>query len=149
MARFSFPGQYSMKVLNKKSLLAFFTFVDRETGLEFKDWRLQKRNDGSGFFVTSPDDKYFDKKENKDKYIPYVRVALTKEKERCEKGEEFMAELCQAALAEYRRRGDGSDGAEEKDPPRSSRSSSGGKSSGGKMDYEKMFPADDDDDLPF
>ena len=50
--RFKIEGQYSMRVVKKKSLLAFFSFVDTETGLECFDWRLMKGT--NGVFIGPP-----------------------------------------------------------------------------------------------
>jgi hypothetical protein len=55
MGRFTIKtrnGRPALRIVNKKSLLAFFDFQDNETGLVFKDFRLLQGV--NGFFVSSP-----------------------------------------------------------------------------------------------
>jgi hypothetical protein len=151
MARFTFPGQYAMRVIDKDQLLAFFTFVDTETGLEYRDWKLMTGSNGR--YVGSPTGKPYKDKEGKDQYPKFVREAYDVEsKKRVQAGVEWFAALLEAAEAEYEQRSaGGSGGSTGRSTNRSSGKGSYTRPAASKMKYEDMFATDGDgdDDLPF
>lgn len=142
MARFRFPPRFGMRVRNDGNTLAFFNFVDTETMLEFKDWKLM--NGSNGMFVSAPTGKPYVNGEGKKIFPPYVAVAF-EGKTRSPKGDQWIKELTEAAVAEYNQT-NGSDA-----PVTSPRKSGSGvfePSGGKKATYDASFGAEDDD-LPF
>jgi hypothetical protein len=78
-------------------LLAFFGFVDTETGLEYSDFMLKEGQ--YGIYVESPG-----KPGKNDKWYNFVRPAWDVENEaKDEYGAAFFEELTEAANAEYER----------------------------------------------
>lgn len=91
----------SLRIIHKNSLLAFFNFVDTETGLEYKDWKLMAGKHGN--FVGSPCAPSYENKEGRTIYPPYIQPAYDPETEskRNAKGEEFCKAILLVAQAEY------------------------------------------------
>ncbi len=88
------------RLQNRETLLAFFTFVDNETKLEYSNWRLL--NGSNGPFVGSPSESY-DHPQKGMQYYPYVRPAYdaNEETKRSPKGDAFMKEVMEADFAFY------------------------------------------------
>lgn len=147
MARFTFPGKLAMRVQNGEGKVkAYFNFIDTETGLEYKDWKLM---DGeNGMFVSAPTGKPYQKEgQAKPVYPPYIMVAFDTNKQKMKAGLNWVAELKDAAIEEYEGRIAGNSRAA---APTARKSGAGAfPNRGGKMDYEKMFPQDDESELPF
>ena len=99
MARFFIPEKF-FRVQKRDTLLAFFSFVDNETGLEYTNWRLLQGTKGP--FVGAPSETYDHPTKGK-QYYPYVRPAYdsTREDKRNPKGDAFMQELTEAVWAVY------------------------------------------------
>lgn len=131
MNRFYFPDIF-FNVRNSGNLLAFFSFVDNETGLEYSNWRLVQG--ANGVFVSSPFQTYQPEGATEPKYYNFVKPAYDKnaESKRNAKGSEFFDALCDAAKAYYDRKTDGA-------------------VSGGPPASTGRGPVEDsgDDDLPF
>lgn len=125
--RFFFPEKF-FRIHDKKNILAFFTFVDNTTGMEYHNWRIVQGSNGT--FVGSPFDVYDPKDGSKVKYYDHVRPAYDpkQDNKRAVKGEEFVKALHDAAYAMYERK--------------KGAVTSGAPASG-------AGPVDDDDDLPF
>lgn len=106
MPRFTFAtwgAKSRFRVINKKSLLAFFDFVDGETGLEYLDWQLISGKNGR--FVASPGKEAY---ENKDGVMIYPKLVApafdgAEKSKRNQRGEAFFTELTEVASAEYDR----------------------------------------------
>ena len=99
--RFYFPERL-FRPRNTGTLLAYFTFVDNETGLEYSNWRLVTGS--NGVFVSSPFETY-DNPEKGPQYYNYVKAAYdTKaENNRNAKGDKYIKDLAEAAHAVYQR----------------------------------------------
>lgn len=99
-SRFYFPEKF-FRPQNKGTILAFFTFVDNETGLEYSSFRLV--NGQKGVFVSSPSEKY------QDNYYNHVRPAYDHKAEdnRNAVGKEYMQALTDAAYEFYQKKQDG------------------------------------------
>jgi hypothetical protein len=143
MARFTIPQRNkksAMRVINKKSLLAFFDFVDNELGLEFKDWKLMKGQ--HGMFVGSPNAPTYVDKNGKTVYPEYIRPAYDPDADskRNADGEAYLKELLKTAEAEYETLAGGSEAAEPS--PR-------GKKSGAGPIKPKAKAGDEDEACPF
>ena len=92
--RFKIEGQYSMRVVKKKNLLAFFSFVDTETGIEYFDWRLMKG--ANGIFIGPPNRSY--EKDGETKWSDYIRIAY---KNGSEGGPKAFDAITRAALETF------------------------------------------------
>jgi hypothetical protein len=105
MARFTvatWGSKNRFRVVDKKNLLAFFDFVDNETGLEYQDWQLIQGKNGR--FVAAPGkDPYKDKKTGKDVYPKFVAPAYdaTTDSKRNVAGERFFSEVLDMAAQMY------------------------------------------------
>jgi len=99
-----------MRVHNNKNLLAFFTFIDTATGLEYRDFKLCTGK--NGIYVSSPSQSY--EKDNETKYVNQVQAAYDPDAQynRNPKGVEFMEKLAEAAYAVYQSKGAGASQAE-------------------------------------
>lgn len=97
--RFYIPERL-FRVRDDGTLLAYFSFVDNETGLEYSNWRLVTGKEG--VFVSSPFESY-DHKEKGMQYYNYVKPAYDSkaDKNRNPKGVAFMTELSKVAHAFY------------------------------------------------
>lgn len=171
-SRFDFSDQYSMRIIDDGSLLAFFNFVDTELGLEFKDWAL--RDGKNGVFVVSASRQY-ENNDGETKYSNYVQPNYDFDNNvRDEDGIAYFDELTDAALAEFeRRKEEGETGGRKKSKGRKSSGSGNRKSSGSSKSRKSKggsrkrstskrsgrgpvndndapeFDDGDDDDLPF
>jgi len=98
-SRFYFPDRFT-RLMDRETLLMFFTFVDNDTGLEYSNWRLLSGS--NGHFVASPSEA-FDHPQKGMQYYPYVRAAYDAQAEskRSAKGDAFMTALTQAAYEQY------------------------------------------------
>ena len=88
------------RVRDDGNLMAFFTWVDNETGFEYSNWRLV--NGQNGVFVSSPFEKY-DHPEKGTQFYTYVRPAYDAkaDNKRNAKGEALIQQVCEAAEAMY------------------------------------------------
>lgn len=101
MGRFFIP-ENRIRVQNEGTLLAFFSFVDNDTGLEYQDWRLIDGKNGP--FAASPSGKpYTPKGSDKAVYPSLVQPSWDKEAKnnRNPKGVAFMTALTTAAYEAY------------------------------------------------
>jgi DNA-binding cell septation regulator SpoVG len=79
-------------------LLAYFTIIDTELGITFRDFRLL--NGSNGVFVTSPYRSY--DKDGETKYVQFVEPAYDEQEEaRSEAGTAYFDEMAQVAYARY------------------------------------------------
>jgi DNA-binding cell septation regulator SpoVG len=143
--RFKIEGQYSMKVVKKKSLLAFFSFVDTETGLEYFDWRLMKGT--NGVFIGPPSRSY--EKDGETRYSDYIRIT---DKNKNEDGKEWFAEVTAAALKKFKALDDSDEDEDEEEERPARRATAGaGASRSSARGAAKNPPIgeDDDDEVPF
>jgi DNA-binding cell septation regulator SpoVG len=102
MSRFEFRGKYAMRVQKEGKLLAYFTVVDTEIGVEFSDMKLISGT--KGVFVSSPNRTY--QKDGKDVYADYIRAAWNNADEtRDERGVAYFEEMAKAAYAYYESQG--------------------------------------------
>jgi hypothetical protein len=143
MSRFVFPAKYAMRLNTSdknKSTLAYFTIIDLETGIEFRDCQLKARKDG-GHFVSAPFRSY--EQDGETKYVNFWRAAYDEDAGAyMESGVAFLEEMTEAALKKYRALSKDGGG------------SSGGRSNGGrpskasapKATRSGRGPAVDDDD---
>lgn len=94
------PGAPMFRVRDDGNLMAFFTWVDNTTGLEYSNWRLT--NGQNGVFVSSPFEKY-DHPEKGMQFYNYVRPAYDAKEEtkRNAKGIALLAEVQKAAEDMY------------------------------------------------
>lgn len=95
------PGHPMFRIPKTKTkLLAFFTWVDNDTGLEYSNWRLVEGK--NGLFVSSPCEQY-DHPEKGPQFYNYVKAAYDKtaENNRNAKGDELIAQVLVAAKAMY------------------------------------------------
>ena len=94
------PGAPMFRVRDTNNLMAYFTWVDNETGLEYSNWRLVRGQ--NGVFVSSPFESY-EHPEKGMQYYNYVRPAYDSkaENKRNSKGEELIAEVLRMAEAKY------------------------------------------------
>lgn len=96
MSRFNI---LSFRRKDKDKLMGYFNFVDTQTGLEFRDFRLI--NGAEGVFAAGPFRTY-EGADNKQKFSDYVRIAYdTEAKQRDEVGNAFFEELAEAAHNQY------------------------------------------------
>jgi DNA-binding cell septation regulator SpoVG len=97
--RFFFPD-IRFRVVQKGTLLASFTFVDNETGLEYNDFKLIQA--AGGTFVSAPSREYVTR-EGQKKYSNYIQAAYdaAAEKNQNPKGTAFMQALTDAAIQKY------------------------------------------------
>lgn len=102
MSRFYIPEKF-FRPQNKNNLLAFFSFVDNETGLEYSNWRLIQGS--NGHFVGSPSERY-EHPEKGMQYYPHVRPAYdpNAENNRNKKGEKYMQALAEAVYEVYEKK---------------------------------------------
>src|SRR5690606_35156655 len=82
-----------------KNPVATFSFVDNESGLEYRDFKLFKRADG-GFFVKSPNARSYEDKQGNQKFIQAVRAAYV-DGEYDEVGVQWFDDLAEAAFTVY------------------------------------------------
>lgn len=101
--RFYFPDSF-FRLHNKGSILAFFSFVDKEIGLEFSSFRLV--NGQYGIFASSPSEGFEDKQTKEMKYYNHVRPAYDKQQEDSKSplGKAYMDALAEAANEYYQKK---------------------------------------------
>lgn len=109
MARFTIAtwGNASrFRVQNKENLLAYFDFIDTETGLEYQDWQLM--NSKNGMFVSAPGKKSYTNGKGKTVFPKYVAPAFDDEQDnkRNPKGDAFFQAVAKMAIAAYEAAGD-------------------------------------------
>lgn len=99
--RFYFPEKF-FRVRDTGTLMAYFSFVDNETGLEYSNWRLVSGNQGN--FVSSPFETYEHPTEGT-KYYNFVKTAYDKKQDskRSPKGDAYLQDLADAAYAFYQK----------------------------------------------
>ena len=148
MARFTFPGPYAVKVIDKDGLLAFFSFVDEETELQYRDWRLLEGENGP--YIKSPTGKPYEDKNGKKQYPEYVKAAFDKEGKKRPKGNQFFADLFEAVMEEFENRKQGG-GKPRSSNAAPSRSAKGAFVPRSRVSADTAFSSglNDDDDLPF
>lgn len=97
-SRFYLPDS-RFRVIQSGSLLAGFTFVDNETGLEYNDWKLVQGPTGP--FVSSPSRKY--EHQGQTKYSNFVQAAYdkTQDNNQSPKGRSYLDELNEVVIAKY------------------------------------------------
>lgn len=140
--RFRFPEKYAMRVVNKagSKVLAYFTIIDNEIGIEFRDVRLMKGSKGN--FVAAPFRDY--EKDGQKKYADFWRPAWNEEaEERDERGVAYVEEMLRAAQELYDSISSG-EGTE--DAPRRSASKTGGKKSARGPVAKRPAPKVEEDD---
>jgi hypothetical protein len=105
MSRFYFPGESAVRInRGEGSTIAYFSVVDMETGVEYRDMRLMEGG-RDGHFVKGPYRQYTVNGETKPRFSDYVRAAYDESAGAWNKaGQKWFAELMKAALAEYNRR---------------------------------------------
>lgn len=145
---FIFPD-FGWTIRNQGGFLAFISFEFE--GLIFTDWRLFYSERSGNPFVKAPAQRAMQNGEPKlddngrQVEYPYVRTAKMNGKPH-PKGEAFFTALANAAYEEYQRRS-ASGGTAQQSRSRAKPAGSGMVNRGGKMDYEKMFPQDEDSEL--
>jgi hypothetical protein len=141
MARFSFP---SMRVQNKGGLLAFFSVVDHELGIQFNDMVLFQTGDGSRQFVKPPYREYTKVGEKEASRMEYFRAAWV-DNAWSPAGKKYFDDIAAAAHAAYKGAGEGSA------PPQGAKKATKQSGRGPVKASKPMSTAleDDDYDLPF
>lgn len=109
--RFYFPD-VRFRVIQKGTLLAGFTFVDNETGLEYNDFKLIQGPNGT--FVSGPSREYQDREGNT-KYSNHVQPAYDKSQENKQspKGREYFDALHNAVQQKYQQKLNNSGGGQQ------------------------------------
>jgi DNA-binding cell septation regulator SpoVG len=148
--RFQFPGKYAMRPVKngKGNVLAYFTTVDTEIGIEFRDVRLIEGK--NGVFVAAPFRSY--EKDGKTEYSDFWRAAYDVDAEaRDERGVKYVEEMAQAAFAKYQEAMGGEASAPRgSDRGASSSAPSGARRSGrGPVNRPSGVSADNKSGLPF
>lgn len=100
--RFYFPERL-FRIRDDGNLMAFFTFVDNTTGLEYSNWRLM--SGVNGIFISSPAQAKDPKDGTPVKYYNYVKAAYDSktENKRNAKGDQYLQSLAEAAHTVYQR----------------------------------------------
>lgn len=108
MSRFHFPGESAIRInRGEGSTIAYFSVVDLETGVEYRDMRLMEGG-RDGHFVKGPYRKYTVNGETQPRFSDYVRAAYDESAAAWNQaGQKWFAELAKVALAEYNRRVNG------------------------------------------
>lgn len=149
MARFKFPKKYAMRLnegAKNKNTLAYFTIIDTELGLEFRD--VQLKTGKNGVFVSSPFRSYEDK-EGETKYVNFWRASYDEENNSySEEGMAYTEAMAKAAHKLYLTMADGG-GDDEDRPARRKDGKSGGKSSSGQKSGRGKAPEVDEDEDEF
>ncbi len=91
----------ALRIVNQKTLVAFFNFWDLDSGLEYKDWKLIES--AKGKFVASPTGKPYEK-EGKTVYPELVKTIYDNDKKEWNaEGNAFFKAVLAAAVNEYER----------------------------------------------
>lgn len=148
--RFQFPEKYAMRLVEKPGgkVLAYFTIIDTEIGIEFRDVRLMKGS--NGVFVASPFRDY--EKNGKKQYSDFWRAAWDEQSsERSERGVAYLEEMTEAAKELYERLSSGSGDSESAAPRRGKAAAAPAKRSARGPVKPPVVDEDDDEepDLPF
>lgn len=151
MSRFAFPAKYAMRLVEKRDskVLAYFTIIDTEIGIEFKDVRLMKGK--NGVFVAAPFREW--QKNGQKQYSDFWRAAWDEEAgERNERGVAYLEEMTAAANELYDKLSNGGErGGDEEDAPAPRRRAPAKRSARGPVKPPKVEAPEDEeqDDFPF
>jgi hypothetical protein len=130
--RFYVPEKF-MRIRDDGKFLAFFGFIDNETGLEYRSFRLVQGQ--YGVFAGSPSHSYQKPGEPKPSYVDHVQPAYAPEEEKKQdlRGRAWFEEVAQVAHAVYQK----------------IKSTGGGGGGGGRGPVPQTAAATEDDGLPF
>lgn len=160
MSRFAWPSKYAMRVNSSgknSSTLAYFTIIDTEIGIEFRDVQLKQRKDG-GNFVSSPFRSY--DQDGETKYVNFWRAGYDEDEGAyMEAGVAYLDEMTAVALKKYKAmsKEEGGNGGGNGGGGRSGAKSGGAKSGGSKSGAKggqrsgrgPAVDTEDDDDFGF